>query len=114
MNTDVSSLFTASNSVVLVLYKKIINNVESFGKINIEPKKTSLHITNRSAFLGVHPKKDFLELNIVSDQPIKSSRITKTEQVSTHRFHNRIRLYFLDQIDTELLTWLKQAYLLMG
>ena len=49
-------------------------------------------------------------LNIVSAAPIKSDRIMEQEQVSVHRFHNRVKIEKQEDIDKELLGWLKEAY----
>ena len=99
---------------VSALYKKLLDSLKSFGKVGVEEKKTSIHLTNRAAFAGVHPRKEYFTLNIVSDQPINSQRIMKTEQVSKSRYHNELRVERESDIDTELLGWLKTAYHLMA
>jgi hypothetical protein len=98
---------------VKLLYKKLIGSLQSFGKLGIEEKKTSIHLTNRAAFAGIHPRKDYFILNIVSDKPITSQRIKKTEQVSKSRFHNELKIGSESDINSELIGWLKTAYELM-
>ena len=83
-------------------------------KIVVEEKKTSFHIKNKSAFAGVHPRKNYFILNIVSALPIKSSRMAKIEQVSKSRFHNELRIEKVGDMNNELINWLKEAYVLMG
>jgi hypothetical protein len=41
-----------------------------------------------------------------------STFLTKTEQVSKNRFHNELKLNSPDEIDEELLGWLKDAHIL--
>ena len=96
------------------MYEILMKQVETLGKVTVEPKKTSIHVKNRAAFLGVHPKKRWLDINIVTDAPIKSAKILKTEQVSKSRYHNMVRIGSEKDIDPELLGWLKQAYTLMA
>ena len=98
---------------VNALYKKLLESMKSFGNVGVEEKKTSIHLTNRAAFVGVHPRKEYFILNIVSDHPITSSRINKTEQVSKSRFHNELKIEKKEDIDPELVAWLKTAYELM-
>lgn len=94
------------------LYKELLSELNKFGKIVIEEKKTSFHLKSGSAFAGVHPRKKYFILNIVSSAPIKSSRIVEQEQVSKNRFHNRVKIEKAEDIDKELLNWLKEAYAL--
>jgi hypothetical protein len=92
------------------LYRRLITEVNKFGKITVEEKKTSFHVKSSAAFAGIHPRKKYFVLNIVSAAPIKSDRIVEQEQVSAHRFHNRVKIEKKEDIDQELLGWLKEAY----
>ena len=106
--------FQNSEPAVSVLYEKLMKEVKTLGKITVEPKKTSIHVKRAAAFLGVHPKKKWLDLNIVTETPIKSSKILKSEQISKNRCHNLIRITSAGDIDPELFGWLRQAYDLMA
>jgi sorbitol-specific phosphotransferase system component IIBC len=95
------------------LYQKLLGELNKFGEITIEEKKTSFHIKGSgAAFAGVHPRKGYFILNIVATEPIKSLRIVEQEQVSAHRFHNRVKIEKAADINKELLSWLKEAYML--
>ena len=94
------------------LYQKLLIELRNFGKITVEEKKTSFHIKSGAAFAGVHPRKQYFILNIVSASPIKSTRVVEQEQVSGHRFHNRVKIEKVEDINKELLGWLKEAYTL--
>ena len=94
------------------LYRRLITELNKFGKITVEEKRTSFHIKSCAAFAGVHPRKQYFILNIVSAAPIKSPRIVEQEQVSAHRFHNRVKIEKVEDINKELLGWLKEAYTL--
>ena len=99
---------------VKLLYTTLLNKLYEFGKVISEEKKTSIHLKNRAAFAGVLPRKDCFFLNIVSSAPIKGPRIIKQEQVSKSRFHNEVRVEKLEDINRELLVWIKEAYILMA
>jgi hypothetical protein len=94
------------------LYRRLISELNKFGKITVEEKKTSFHIKSGAAFAGVHPRKQYFILNVVSAAPIKSARVVEQAQVSAHRFHNRVKIEKAEDINKELLGWLKEAYLL--
>ena len=63
-----------------------------------------------SALAGVSTRKEALWLNIRTDFKIMSPRIHKIDQVPARRFHNELKLTSLDEIDDELIGWLKSAY----
>ena len=52
-------------SEVKLLYQKLLKELGKFGKVVVEEKKTSIHLKNRVAFSGVHPRKNYLILNMV-------------------------------------------------
>ena len=92
------------------LYKEVLRALKPLGSFKEEVKKTSIHLTRRSAFAGVHPRKESLLLTIKAAQPIHSKRIVKSEQVSKSRWHEEVKLAAAGDIDAELLGWLHDAY----
>ncbi|WP_329637284.1 DUF5655 domain-containing protein [Phenylobacterium sp.] len=107
-----AALFIRADDRVRETYVAIMAAVECFGSVVIEPKKTSIHIVAGSAFAGIHPQKSKLRINVRADHPIESARVRKVEQVSVRRFHNEIDLMSPDDVDGELVAWLKDAYAL--
>ena len=109
-----SQHFDDKEPVVKSIYDRILKESRKFGKIVEEPKKTSIHLVNKSAFAGVATRKSALILNIKSAAPIKDARIKKSEQVSASRFHQEVKLVSPEEIDSTLIAWLKDAYTLSG
>jgi hypothetical protein len=119
MSKDVESFSIADHFVgkdpsVRKLYYRLITVLRQFGPIHEEAKKTSIHLVNVSAPVGVEVRKTYLVLNIKSDQEIASPRIEKTEQISARRFHHKVKVSSIKDLDKELLGWLKKAYELSG
>jgi hypothetical protein len=77
-----------------------------------EPKKTSIHLVNRTAFAGVATRKSAIILTIKSDCQLSNPRIHKSEQTSASRFHHEVKLTSPADVDSELVKWLKDAYAL--
>jgi len=109
---SVSDHFVNKDPSVRALYDQLVSLLQTFGPIEQDPKKTSIHLNRKSALAGVETRKDCLLLNIKSDHQIKSPRIEKAEQVSTKRFHHKVRISSTGDFDEELKSWLKEAYLL--
>jgi hypothetical protein len=92
------------------LYKDLLAAVKPIGPFREAVKKTSIHLVRRSAFAGVHPRKEHLLITIKAQERINSARLFKAEQVSKNRWHLDVKLATSQDIDAELLGWLRQAY----
>jgi len=109
---SVDDHFVNKDPAVRSLYDQLILLLRTFGPIQEDPKKTSIHLNRKSALAGVETRKDYLLLNIKSDHPIKNPRVLKAEQVSAKRFHHKVRISSPTDFDDELKTWLQAAYVL--
>ena len=109
-----SQHFEGKEPEVKSIYERIVSESRKFGNVVEEPKKTSIHLVNRSAFAGVVTRKNALILNIKSAKPIKDKRITKSEQISASRFHQEVKLTSADEVDSTLVGWLRDAYSISG
>ena len=91
------------------VYQRLLKLLEGIGSFTVEPGKASFLIRNGRAFLGVHPRRGALRVNVVLDRPLTAERVAKAEQVSRGRFHNEILLTRPDQVDAELGRWVAEA-----
>ena len=96
--------------VVTTIYEKLIKELQKFGTLKIEPKKTSIHLGNRFGFAGVYTRKDYMNLEIHLRNKLTNNRVSKVEQASPNRFHHTIKISTPKEVDKELLGWLKEAY----
>jgi len=115
MNNRVEPFTTASHfegkdPVVRKIYDSLIKNLKTIGPLAEDPKKTSIHINNKTALVGVATRKAHLILTIKSDRDLASPRIHKSEKVSAHRFHHEVKLTSPSDVDAELMNWLRIAY----
>lgn len=108
----IDSHFVGRDPIVRAIYEHLKKAIKPFGPIVEEPKKTSIHIVNRTALAGVATRKGHLILTIKSDRKLASPRIHKSEQTSASRFHHEVKLISPADVDEELAGWLKAAYLL--
>lgn len=104
------SHFQNKNAVVMSIYQKLIVELDKFGPVKIEPKKTSIHLANRFGFAGVYTRKDYINIEIHLSHKLNGKRIVKVEQASPNRYHHTIKLSEVKDVDQELLRWLKEAY----
>jgi uncharacterized protein DUF5655 len=95
-------------------YQAILNASKKLGPVSEEPKKTSIHLVRKTAFAGIATRKTALVLTLKSDSDVANKRIARREQASSHRWHLEVKLEGPDEVDRELLGWLKKAYELAG
>ena len=108
----VNGHFEGKDPIVKKIYQHLLKHARLFGKVKEDPKKTSIHLNNVTAFAGIATRKNAIILTIKSDQDFDSPRIHKSEQTSARRFHHEVKLTAPSDVDAELLGWLKKAYAL--
>lgn len=102
--------FVGRSPEVKATYTAILRAAKQFGAVREESKKTSIHLVGDSAFAGIATRKTALMLTLKSDRDIASPRITKHERASANRWHLDVRLEKPEDVDAELVQWLRQAY----
>ena len=107
---SVKSHFEGKDASVRATYDRLLQKARQFGPVNEEPKKTSIHLVNKTAFAGVATRKSAIILTVKSDRKLSSPRIHKSERTSANRFHHEVKLGAPVEVDAELVTWLKDAY----
>ena len=108
--TTVESHLTKSDPEVLATYRRLLEAARALGRVAEEPKKTSIHLVRDTAFAGVATRRSSLILTLKSAKDIRSPRIEKREQTSTHRWHVDVRLEKPADVDRQLTNWLTAAY----
>jgi|SRR2546428_9317397 len=108
----VASHVEGKDDSVRRIYDRLLKEVRRFGPVMEKPKKTSIHLVNRTAFAGVATRQHALILTLKSDRKLSSPRIHKSEQTSAKRFHHQVRVNSPAEVDSELVNWLQDAYAL--
>ena len=109
---SIKSHFQDKDASVRQTYDQLLKGAREFGPVVEEPKKTSIHLVNRTAFAGVATRKSAIILTIKSDRKLLSPRIHKSERTSANRFHHEVKLTSPQEVDSEIVKWLKDAYAL--
>ena len=107
---SVDDHFQGKDPHVRLIYGRLLAQLRDLGPIDEQPKKTSINLARAVGFAGVQTRRNYLLLNIRSAQPIESPRVLKAEQVSKNRYHQEVKLAAVDDIDDELLGWMRDAY----
>src|SRR5215471_9168156 len=98
---SVAAHFVGKEPATRKIYDRLLKASSRFGAVTEDPKKTSIHLVNRTAFAGVPTQKSRVILTIKSDHKLASPRIHKSEQTSANRFHHEVKLTSPDDVDGE-------------
>ena len=103
----------------LVLYEALLDRLAALGAFSVVVHKTQISLKNRRVFACVSmlralPKKllppHFLVLTLGLPFPLNSPRIAVKTEARPNRWTHHIVLGSADELDGELLDWLRQAY----
>ena len=90
------------------LKKKLKKHVGSF---KVESLPCCIHfVKNAFTFAGTYPLKDKIRVFFMLDHDLKTSRIYKSKKISTSRIEYLINIQDKNEINKELLDWIKEAY----
>ena len=92
------------------LQTRLIELLNSIGKFKLERKKESIHVIRERAFVGIHPKKSYLGVNVVLNRSEAAPVANKVEQVSANRFHHFYKITDKRELNKLFVSLLKEAY----
>ncbi len=93
------------------LFDHLVERIDSkVGKVQTISLPCCVHLFGSYDFLAALPKKDRLEIRFSLDRTLDSPRLTQSVPVSAKFFKNCIDIKTLEEINEELIQWLKQAY----
>ena len=96
---------------LIPIYQLLVETVVEFGKdVNVTPKKTEVSLDRKRKFAVIKPAtKSRIDLGLkLKDKPV-TERLENSGPFGTMCTH-RVRLTDVNQIDAELIKWLKEAY----
>ncbi|MDF1694829.1 MAG: DUF4287 domain-containing protein [Saprospiraceae bacterium] len=97
--------------VLLPIYKSLLKAVESFGSDVVKtPKKTSVSIIRKKQFVLIKPAtKTRIDLGLKLKGEPTTDRLQNSGPFGTMCTH-RVQLTSSDQVDEELIAWMRKAY----
>ncbi|MCB0448182.1 MAG: DUF4287 domain-containing protein, partial [Gelidibacter sp.] len=97
------------------IYDKIGKAVKSFGKdVKVTPKKTEVSLDRKTKFAVIKPAtKSRIDLGLkLKGKPV-SGRLENSGPFGTMCTH-RVKISSVDDVDNELIGWLREAYEMNG
>jgi Domain of unknown function (DUF5655) len=93
------------------LYEKLKTAIRNrLGTFHIQSLECCIHFDHLITFAAVKIAKDKLTLEFSLDHKLNNKRCSKCVQLSAKRFLHYIPIVSADEIDDDLLGWVKEAY----
>jgi hypothetical protein len=89
---------------------RLISEVKTFGKIEINPVKSVLQIKAGATFLSIKTKKEYVELEFQLGEEINEFPIHRTIRISGNRVLHFLCLQSAKEVNEQLIQWLKASY----
>jgi hypothetical protein len=93
-----------------VIYKALMDHTSSLRGCELQENASSFHVARGRAFLGIHPRRGGILINIVLERRLESARVHRAERVSANRWHNEVIVLDPTGVDAELFAWIQEAY----
>jgi hypothetical protein len=104
------ALYPASRRHLLPLHEALMAQVRALGDdIELAPKKAYVSIRRRKQFAMIQPAAKHIDLGLILPDAPDEARLENAESFNA-LFTNRVRVRSLDDIDAELVGWLREAY----
>ena len=107
-------LFYKSVKGVRDLYNLLVEKVMGFGKVDVRVGPYGVSLRNLSTFVNIIIEKNHLTLSFVREEPLDEFPVYQSYQHSGKRWSNLVKIESPEEIDEQLLNWLRDAYNLTG
>jgi ribosomal protein L37AE/L43A len=111
---DKEQLFAKRPAELKNIYIKIVSIVKTVGEFREETVPPDMiFFKTVSTFLGVKVKRDHLEIEFFLDHLDNAPAVSKHLQTSSRRFVHLVPVDSVEEIDTQLINWIKDPYQLV-
>lgn len=108
---SLKQLFANCEPHVRRIYLKLARMVRACGPVRVIPQKTRLVFVTRVRFVGVYPRKRFLEIGIELPKRNPDPRFHKIETYTRRMHGHYLRIEHESQLDAQVQHWLRCSYM---
>ena len=110
-----ASVFEKRSPELKKLYDRIVKEVSKMGTYREETvPPASIYFKTKSTFLGLKVKKDLLEVEFFLDHLEQVQPVSKYLRTSRHRVVHCVPVDRPEDINKQLLNWIKESYHLIS
>ena len=93
----------------IALFREFVKLARRCGPLLVIPEKTRIAFQVRMSFAAVSLRREYLAGHVVLARRLENSRFTKIEYVSPRNHVHSFRFYSREELDREVLAWLREA-----
>jgi len=106
----VAVLYAGSKGALLPIHARLMDAVHGFGPdVEVAPKKGYLSLRRRKQFAMIQPAARHVDLGLVLPARPVGARFESAANFNA-LFTHRVRVRSVDEVDSDLVGWLKAAY----
>ena len=83
---------------------------KKIGPLKVESLPCCIHFVSTYTFAAVYALRNKIRIHFTLDHELENLRIKKTSQISNTKYLYSVDIEKSDEIDEELISWLRQAY----
>jgi hypothetical protein len=106
-------LLSRKSELVKTIYNKIIIAVQKFGPFTISAALKDIYLKQNGTFIGIHPKKDGIDMEFYLQESMDEFPVYKTLRTSKNRVVHYVQLDDPGQVDKQLIDWMHKSYKLI-
>ncbi len=95
---------------VVSLYKRFAELVEECGPVILAPSRSRIGFQVRMIFASVSLNQGSLSCQVVLSRRLENPRFISIQSLSPRNHVHRFRIQSIDELDHEVISWLKEAY----
>lgn len=93
------------------IFNSLVDSInQNVGKVEVISIPCCIHLFGKYDFLAALPKKNLLEIRFSLNRVLQSPRLKMSVAVSDTSYKNCIELESAEDINSELIDWIKEAY----
>jgi len=108
-NQVLDEIYSGEKAKFRIIHDRLINMIENFGEFEVVPKKGYVSLKNKKQFVMIGPKTNSrMEIGINAKNLINHVRLEEQPKGSMCQYI--VKISDLNDVNSELISWIKEAY----
>ena len=103
--------FKGREEIARPLYEKLREQIEkNIGPFKVESLPCCIHFVSTYTFAAAYALRNKIRIHFTLNHELQNLRIKKSSQMSNNKYLYSVDIEKSEEIDKELISWLRQAY----